>query len=427
MTKHTQPAPTFASNHLDPDTPSGPPQFEWLDEGHYRLATGDGHIALEVEHVEREHREMHGELSVYCDLPGVPTIDGVLSVGTFNLSSPRARNERVGLLAVKAKTKDPIHWDGLLEELCQRVIKAEREGQPAVHLRDVEPTGPADVVDLDGCKLALAHPNCDFGDGDSLKSMLNLYRAGRLAQLGIRPLYLDWEFEVGDHRDRFGRMFADMPDVLYRRCERPLVHDADNIRRIVRAEQINFLFCDSVAFACDGPPEKSEVAAGYFRALRSIGVGSQSIAHVTKAAEGDQKPFGSVFWHNGFRSTWFVQRSSESADASRVVVGCFHRKCNIGPRQPAAGFQFAFDPTETLVRRVDIAAEADFAARVPLWQQLASALRPGAKTLAALALELDAKVDSIEKVVTRSKGRMFTRLSGADGITKIGLIDRRPA
>jgi len=58
---------------------------------------------------------------------------------------------------------------------------------------------------------------------------------------------------------------------------------------------------DSVAFACEGPPEAAETAAAYYWALRLLGVGSTSIAHITKAEGGDQKPFGSAFWHNGAR------------------------------------------------------------------------------------------------------------------------------
>ena len=153
---------------------------------------------------------------------------------------------------------------------------------------------------------------CLFGDGGDGKSLIALYLSVELTRLGLRVLYADWEFSGEDHRERLERITGpDMPDgICYAHCERPLVDEADRLRRIVGTERIDYLVADSVAFACDGPPEAAEVAARYFRALRRIGVGSLSIAHV-RQENGDQKPFGSSFWHNGFRSTTFAKRSNE--------------------------------------------------------------------------------------------------------------------
>ncbi len=59
------------------------------------------------------------------------------------------------------------------------------------------------------------------------------------------------------------------------------------------------------------------------------------------------------------------------------------------------------------------------------------ALAHGPQTLDALAKELDAKPDSLKKIVDRSQRRhdpMFARVpGGADGITRISLVARRIA
>ena len=81
---------------------------------------------------------------------------------------------------------------------------------------------------------------------------------------------------------------------MYARCERPLVYEADRLARIVREHDISYAIFDSVAFACDGPPEAAEVAGRYFRAVRQLGIGSLQIAHISKAENGDKKPFGSA-------------------------------------------------------------------------------------------------------------------------------------
>ena len=54
----------------------------------------------------------------------------------FNLSSARARTERARQLG-KLTAAAEIDWERLVEELCQRVLTAERDGQPATLLREI--------------------------------------------------------------------------------------------------------------------------------------------------------------------------------------------------------------------------------------------------------------------------------------------------
>lgn len=401
--------------------------FYTLGESRYCLKAGP--LSLELDRLRRERHELIGELSIRVFPPSAPAEGVLVSVADFNVSSLRSRQDRAKFLLERAGQEGlDLDFFWAVEYLCQRVLTAERAGLPAVHLRDVDPPGPADIVEIDGWKIPTGHPSCVFGDGGALKSLLALWAAGRMVETGLRVLYLDWEFSQADHRDRFGRLFASMPDVLYRRCERPMVAEADSIRRIVRAEKVNIAICDSVVFACDGPPEAAETAAAYFRAERSFGIGTINVAHINRSDTGDKKPFGSTFWHNGFRTTWFVERAAESPDGRSVTVGLFNRKNNLGAVAPAAGFRFDFDADRIVVGPADIASESEFSARVPLWQRMAAELRGGPMTMAKLAEVLDAKMDTIKKTVERSKGRLFTRVTDhPDGIVRIGLLDRRAA
>lgn len=394
-------------------------------DGRYLLSHGNG-LCFEVDRLRRERHELVGELAVYAEIAGAPTVDGCLSIGSFNLSSPRARTERATLLSRASRTGNALDWPALLEEVCQRVLAAERAGRPGVHLRDVEPRRAEAAIDIDGFRLLRHHPAMIFGDGDTLKSYFALYLAGRLTERGIRVLYCDWELDQEDHRERLEQLFGrEMPDVIYARCDRPLVSEADRLRRIITQERCEFAVQDSVAFGCDGPPEAAEAASVYYRALRSLNVGSILIAHTNRSDTGDQKPFGSVFWHNGARLTYFAKRAEETAQGEPITVGLYCRKSNTGPRPAAIGFEFTFSEFGTRVRRVDLAASDDLAPRLPLWQRMRHTLRAGPKTMATIAEELDAKVGSVEKVVDRSKGRMFVRAPGTDGVTRIALVERR--
>jgi hypothetical protein len=377
---------------------------------------------LRVERVRRERGELIGELTVASNLPGTRSATGILHVADFNLSSARARTERAKILAERANTTD-IDWTGLLEQLCQATIEAERAGQPAMLLRDLaRPVVGEDLV-VDGIRLLRRHPVILFGDGGDAKSYIGLYLATRLAEAGLGILYVDWEFAGEDHRDRLERLCGpEMPGLWYVRAERPLVAEVDRLRRIVATERIDYLVADSIAFACDGPPEAAEVAADYFRALRRIGIGSLNIAHITKGDNGDQKPFGSTFWHNGARSTIYIKRSSETTDEGRIEVGLYNRKTNMGPLARPTGYRIEFGEERTTFARIDLASVADLASKLSVRQRMLGLLQAGSMTMVEIASQLEVPVDTVVKTAKRGDGKVFVRLPGSNGIYRIGLL-----
>jgi hypothetical protein len=210
------------------------------------------------------------------------------------------------------------------------------------------------------------------------------------------------------------------------RCNRPLPAEGDRLLRLATEHQAAYMICDSIAFACDGPPEAAESAQRYFQTVRRIGLGSLHLAHVNKSDQGDQKPFGSAFWYNGARSIWNVKRSSEATQsASEITLGLYHRKTNVKGLLPSVGLRVCFTPERTSIERVDVASVGDLAAGLPLWQRIERALT-APKTLHELSEELDASQDSIRKAVQRST--RFTRITDPkDHIHKIALVERRPA
>jgi AAA domain len=396
-------------------------EFVAVSEDRYRLSIPGIGVALEIDRLRRDHNELLGELSVRCELPGARAVNGNLSIADFNLSSARARIDRAKFLAGRAAVKE-IDWTSLVEEFCQRVLVADRAGQPAVDLRTLpRPSADDDMVAVEGLALPRRHPGILFGDGGAGKSYLALYLAGRIAEKGVPVALFDWELAGDDHRDRLERLFPDgMPRILYARCERPLVYEADRLRRIVRDGGIGYSVFDSVAFACDGPPEAAEVAGRYFRAVRQIGGGSLHVAHVSKGENGDQKPFGSAFWHNGARCTWFVKQDEGSAGSDVLQIGLFNRKSNLGRLRPPLGFSITFAEETTTFRRTDVGASSDLATKLTMRQRMAYLLRGGAMTIEALAEEIEAKPETIKRTAYRNKG-LFIVMEGG----RVGLLDRR--
>jgi hypothetical protein len=381
------------------------PSFHRHGEGYRMLVPASG-VTLEIDYLRRDGSQLKGELLARAEIAGARTVDGVLDVSDLNLSSARARAAHAKHLAARANAKG-LDFETMLADFALRVLSAERAGDPAVWLHEIDPPGPAAELEVLGWPLLAKHPVCAFGDGGSCKSYLALYVAGVLAQRGIRVGVADWELAGEDHRDRLDRLFGeDLPQIAYIRCARPLTAEVDRIRRIRRELALDYLVLDSVAFACDGPAETQEVAARFFQALRSLGeLGTLLIAHITKSLEGaDRRPFGSTFWHNGARATWNVKPADGVPDDTRAVLALHNRKANLGRLRHSIGIEFRFEQARTHVRRIDLGDEPDLAAGLPTPERLRLALRRGPLSRKQVECELeDVAADTLRKAISREK------------------------
>jgi hypothetical protein len=417
----------FATNKQDHWLADGPREFQRLGEGWYRWTVLGPGIQFEIDRLRLEKSQWVGELTVRCDLAGARTIAGELPPADFNLSSVTARQQRAKYLAERANTKpEDIDWLRLIEEFCLLVLQRERTGEPAARLCEFpEPTADQEF-EIDGFHLLKDEPTILFGDGGSLKSMLALHFLGVLAERGIPTLFCDWEFSIGQHRSRLGKLFgAQMPrELYYIRCHRPIAAEADRIRRIIREKQIGYMAIDSVAYACSGAPESSEATTEFQRAARSLGVGSLWTAHVNRSETGDQKPFGSSFWHNSGRSIWNIQRMNESSVGSMTTVALYHRKSNTSGLRPAVGYEIDFQPSGTAIKRVDVAEIPEAAAKLRVADRIRTVVKRGPKPITDIATALDVDPDTIRKTVSRNT-RQFKYYDDASGNKVVALLDWR--
>lgn len=396
--------------------------FETTGFSAYRLSVPTAHLTFDIGRLRRERDELIGELTVRVEMAGARTIDGILSSGDFNLSSIQARSTRAKHLAGRASADD-IDWEGLLHELCLKVVAAERTGAPAVLLGDIEPSTEDAEFDLCGWTLPQRQPAILFGDGGSGKSLLSLWAAGELARAGQLVMYVDWESDGSDHRSRLDLLYPrGLPAILYTRCERALVVEIDRLRALTLEHGITYCVLDSAAFGCQGAPEAAESAIGYFRALRTLNVGSLVIAHVTKSEDGDKRPFGSSFWHNSARSTWHAKRSNPDDDGPEINVLLSQRKCNRGRLRSPLALSIQFGPTQTTITRTSVSNSPEFATSLTVLQRVRSAVSGNAVTLESLRGEWeDIKPNSVTQAVKRGVEKGFLVKFEREGVDYVGL------
>jgi hypothetical protein len=405
-------------------------RFEHLPGGGYAYHCIDEPLTIEVRYLRREYSQLHAEVDVRCEWPGVVHHRGSISCADLNLSSQTARKSLAKHCTERARTKaDEFDWIAAIDAACLEVIQAERKGEDVIILDDAPTITDRDFalyglqVPADASSMLIAH-------GDSMKSMILLLLLGAMAQQGRRVLLVDWEWTAARHLARKRRLFGNerLDSLRYLKCRAPLTIERDRIRRYCDTEQIEFVGIDSVGLACDGKLVDDDVAIRFHRALASLPP-SMCAAHVPKSsigpdAKGEPTAFGSVYFTNLCRMSWIV-RKQPGATEDVVTVGLYRQKQNDGERCRPVGLEFTFTPEQIGVRPVDLATVEGLADRLPLWQRMEHLLKTGPMTIAQMAEELDAKVDSVNKAANRRK--TFTRIPGSDGIYRIALVARQVA
>jgi predicted transcriptional regulator len=387
-------------------------------------------LQLDFERVRSDRRsgDLSAELTVYVGPSGGEEIH---SGARLNLSSTQARGTLAKHLETRRKRGD---WSELLETAI-RLARAEmRRGEPPILLRDAPIEQASYLLD----PLVARHgATILFGDGSSAKSLLALAIAvclerGDGALLGLGPaeprhvLFLDYEWDKSVHRRRLERLCGpDAPAIAYLRCDTPLHEDVDRVRRVIRDTGCDYLIVDSASWAAGDEPETADSAKQFYAGLRQIGLDALVTAHTTKAGA-DEKPFGSVFWHNGARLTWHGSAEQESGEDT-IRVGVVNRKHNDGRLARPVGWQVDFGERIEF-SRIEAASIATVAERMSIAQRIRAELVTGSRTVHELAESLGEETDSVRRTVTREVTRgKLVKFPGEQGIYRIGLASKEKA
>jgi hypothetical protein len=328
-------------------------KFEKVGLGYRSWPTNDKVVAeLKVSHIKRKSGDLHGFLQVSCNFAGVKTINGVLHSTRFNLSAGQTRKQVATLLKSRTPGFEEFDWFDALEYLCQHVEIAESQGEPIVAVgTDRPPVQRSTRLALDPLVPANVAALL-YGPGGAGKSVLAL--AGALSVAtdtevipGVPPrisgpvLYLDWETDAATVNDRLWSLCTGAgvqpANVSYRRCNRPLADDAEELAMLVGKMQIVYMVIDSCGPAMGTSGEygdANESTLRLFEAIRHIGISTQIVDHVSKQEMRSSKgtvagllPYGSIYKVNLSRAAWEL-RNSTSADDEQLRISLHNTKAN---------------------------------------------------------------------------------------------------
>ena len=382
--------------------------------GIFDLVWQDEKIAIRIDRLhENSSNAVVGEIVVKTLLPGVASH---LHQAQLNLTSTSARRT----LAKHLEERLPeLDWGAIIEQACVLVLRAYREGEPVVAIRDVAPRqGPRHRV---GPILIEGHPNLIFGAGGMGKSLLAIY-LGVLVSTGhhhngLSPmpgnvLYLDYETSPEELRERVLGIEAGLGEpgfsnIHYRFCVQPLCSEIEEIQRIVMEGEIEFVIIDSMGPACGSDPNSPEAVIAYFTALRSLRITTLTLDHVAKNSA-TPTPFGSVYKTNLSRSVFELRKEQEAGEDS-MRMGLFHRKANFSKLLSPIGLAATFTPTAISFGPCqirDIPALLEGSSHADRIQELLKS--EGAMTAKEIAEALAIPQNAVRSTLSRQRGRRFT-------------------
>jgi AAA domain len=341
-----------------------------------------------------------------------------LSWGVFPLASIGARE---ALRKKLVQCEPAVPWGDRLETAAWELNHAALEGEPLVALtgRAAVPA-PALVPNF----LYAGNPTLLYADGDTGKSLVAValataVHAGARLPCGLMPAravpvaYLDWETDQATVDARMGLVAAglgiDPPGLLYKRMTRPLVEEAAPLAAELAHHGVGFVVIDSKMFAVaagEGGGFHEPIVA-FYSAVRLLGpIACLVVNHITNAdarSGAAARPFGGAFAHNSPRLIWEARRDQEVEDSTDIVFTC--TKANNLPRKPPP-FGLRFTPGEEAITiyPLDLAQAAPDATRslsLPKRIDLALLPPPGHLSIPELADQLEAKEESVARVVRR--------------------------
>lgn len=332
------------------------PLVDFLGADRIRVTTftKSGPMLFDFAELNYVKGELHTELEV---TPMSQGMDDESMTTRQNLISTSGREGLERML--KKQFGDVPNWTQAISQAYKRARDGFAAQERGLHIGDAQRMGRIQWV-LEGL-LARGHHSVLFGDGSSGKTMFGYLITIALASglplwgrdtMPQASLIVDYETSERVARWRIERLMVglgmdattidSLPIHYWAGGGIPIADQADAIRKYTRKQGIDFMMVDSGGVACGLPPEKSEAAIQYFNGCLRTGVETVlTICHVAGMSDG-QFPFGSKFWHNLARATYFMKASGVGTD--EIGITLFPRKANETKRGKDEDFLMTFTP-----------------------------------------------------------------------------------
>ena len=266
--------------------------------------------------------------------------------------------------ATEDKSLRPISYDEVTSEAFGCIISAHREGESVEELTNMS-TATGRVFHLRPLLLSKV-PNLIWAQGGSFKSYFaqlccvmtdrGYSDFGMHVKSPAKCLYLDYEESLDTFHRRImaiqrglGFPNPETSGILWKKMYQPFASSIEEISKIIRDRQIEFVVIDSMNPALGGMSIDSQSVEKFFEALGVLNTTSLILDHANRShesnASGTPAIYGSAFKYNRSRMVYEIKKKQESL-AGEIQVVLYHRKTNDFKIQSPRGFNIKFDMRE---------------------------------------------------------------------------------
>lgn len=253
-----------------------------------------------------------------------------------------------GLIAIYGRPKglEPLYDEKDARDVAARTGTVELEDHPDTDLdvqvlEDIQPAADSPLL------LGRLDPDDHtilFGDGGTGKGMIAAWWTSCLTRgwdldvpetisarsrthNELNVLIVDYESHAEtEWRKRVEAFGGDLRRVNVVRPSAAIWDIAGSLAELVKEVRADYVVVDSALYACTGADAYTpEGATKYTLAIAQLRRPVLTLAHKTKSKDDQDKPFGSVFWHNGARLT--ISVDAKGYDDDRIIKA---RKANHG-------------------------------------------------------------------------------------------------
>ena len=263
--------------------------------------------------------------------------------------------------ATEDKSLRPISYDEVTSEAFGCIISAHREGESVEELTNMS-TATGRVFHLRPLLLSKV-PNLIWAQGGSFKSYFaqlccvmtdrGYSDFGMHVKSPAKCLYLDYEESLDTFHRRImaiqrglGFPNPETSGILWKKMYQPFASSIEEISKIIRDRQIEFVVIDSMNPALGGMSIDSQSVEKFFEALGVLNTTSLILDHANRShesnASGTPAIYGSAFKYNRSRMVYEIKKKQESL-AGEIQVVLYHRKTNDFKIQAPKGFSIKFD------------------------------------------------------------------------------------
>jgi hypothetical protein len=329
---------------------------------------------------------------------------------------------------------------GIFSQVIDAVLTAWRAGEPLIDLSLGEEVGAVtyaiDPLVPEDTNIYL------FGPPSAMKgwitaAMVLCWITHRDMPGGVKvnsngndgALYIDYEDSEKELRRRIqwlarGWGITIPPGKLwYKQMWSPIATHINELRKMVKANNIGLVAIDSMGPASGGDINSNEVAIQASNAIRRLSPANRVIiAHISKAERrGDTKDasiIGGIFFDALARGSYKVEKEDKGDED--YLVGCYQAKLNTGQRKGNVAFRLKFyDQTHTA--HLTAANIADMEASYTslggsVRDRILMALRDGGMSRKDLLDKLDGvKQDTLNKAIARELDKKNPAIVSIDG------------